>query len=222
MAERHRVATPTELNLSHLHRQPLMPFASASAPPPSTYNRIVNPSGAVNVYPWGWEIVNTVEGSSSSQADSFLITYVALADPGELLLLACLDSWLDPIYELMTGADFGDQVTPLVAKHWPETFRLMCNGNGMAQSPGILRVTTASTQWAVGTFFVDVSTEEEFIIPEAPKEQLTAAVVAVVGDLLGFPANLPGLVPILGGDDRTSRRMRSIASILSNIGSLGG
>ncbi len=217
--DRSRVATPVELNISHLHSQPLLPFVASSPPPPSPYNQMRQPHEYINVYPWGWEIVRPL---TNGENDGYAVTYVALADPGELLMMACLGSWVDPIYDLMTGADFGDSVTPLVARHWPATFELMCNGIGMERSPGLMKVMTSASQWVIGTFFADESTPEELIFPADPKLQLAEAIRTVVADLTGYPENLPGLLPILAGDDRTSRRLKALASIFGNIGRLGG
>ena len=216
--DRKRVANPTEFNISHLHRRPLLPFMSSVPPPPSSYNQMSHANGFVNVYNWGWEIVKWLEAGRKN----CFVTYLALADPGELLMMACVENWPDPVYELMTGADYGDSVTPLIAKHWPKTFELFCNGNGMERNPGLMKVRTTSSQWLVDSFFDAQSTPQDLVIPEAQSIQVGKAVAGLVTDLSGFPLNLPGLLPVLGGDDRTTRRLKALARIFGNLGGLGG
>ena len=215
MTLRQLIADPTEYNISHLQQHGLYPFFCDTPPPQVPGRNIPTDKGFANVLEWGWEVV-----TETVEKNGYGIVYIGRGDPGEYIVLSCLDTFLEPWYELMTGADHGEGVTALVAQHWPRTFQLMKSGNGMSPGPGIIRVQTGVAQWAVADFFADDGNREEVKVPDEIAKRLSEDTVTVARDVLGYATTLPGLLGVLAQPDVWDKRLKNIASILNGIGSL--
>jgi hypothetical protein len=206
-ALRASIANPTEFRLES-RTEPFEFMIKSHAP--SGGNTVATPGGDIqNYYPWGLEHAIRIEG----RVPSYLVRYCLPVDDTEYLLAYCFDRLLDPAYQLMTADDTGEEVCRLVARHWPHTFKLLQNGNGMAAHPGLMRFSTVrSKQFAVATFFIDDSPSPELTIPDAVINDLTSASMSALEEVLGWPHNIPGLVQVLGGPDRVSGGLEDAAT----------
>jgi hypothetical protein len=198
-ALRESIANPTEFLLES-RTEPFEFLIKSNAP--SDGHSVTTPGGDIqNYYPWGLEHAIRIE----AREPCYLVRYCLPVDDTEYLLAFCLDRMLDPAYRLMTADDMGEEVCSLVARHWPHTFKLLQNGNGMAVHPGLMRLSTKrSKQFAVATFFTDESPSPELRIPTAVINDLTSSSLRALEEVLGWPHNIPGLVGVLGGPDRLS------------------
>jgi hypothetical protein len=214
-ALRESIANPTEFLLEN-RADPFEFMIKSEAP--SGGNSVTTPGGDTqNYYPWGLEHAIRID----ARAPGYLVRYCFPVDNTEYLLALCLDRTLDPAYRLMTGADKGEDVCRLVARHWPHTFKLLQNGNGMTVYPGLMRLSTArSKQFAVATFFTDDSPSPELKIPAAVINDLTSSAFRALEEVLGWPHNIPGLVEVLGGPDRLSAGLEDAAQGLDFLKSV--
>lgn len=213
---RESVANPTEFMLD-ARSEPFEVFLS-SEPPPKGGRQEIGPTGNINTYyPWGLEEAI----KQAWQPPAYIIRYCLPVDDTEYLLAYCLDQMFDPVYKLMTGADFGEPVCELISEHLPVTFELLRNGNGMTDGPGLMRLTTRTRrQFAVAALFIDDSPSPELVIPPEVVQELTGYTMTVLGDLLGWPHNVPGLIQVLGGDDQLTRRLKGAQKLIDAIGNL--
>ena len=202
------IENPTEFVLEA--RTEPFSFLATRRPPASDGHAEVSPNGDVtNYYPWGMERADRFRGAD----EGYLVSYVFPVDDTEFLLAVCFDHALDPMYNLMAGRGhgpiagsprLGEQVCELIAQHLPDTWRMFVNGNGMAASPGLMRLRTPSTtQFAVAGFFTDDSPSPTLIIPPDVINEVQTSSMLVLRDVLAWPGNVPGLLGLLGEHDRS-------------------
>ena len=216
---RDAISCPLLVDLSSMPVPPLKFFVQVDHSPAGILERI---SGGMVLshYPWYTQVTVGLEG-----LDADIVLYLLPKDDSSALLIACLDEIVDPVYSLMTGPDFGDELSTLVALRWPELFGMLLNSQTQKPSSRMLiRVGTPERlQWAVAD--------------ELRGRNLQELSHERIGDLFGTSLEtffrtcdpgqeLAGLTEVLGGPNRALRLLGTVADILgcltTAIGVIGG
>jgi hypothetical protein len=165
--------------------------------------------------PWYSEL-----GLKLTGADETAVVYLLPMGGERGFLAACLDQTFEPFFQVMSGADYGDGVTHLVAQHWPDVHAMLLDSNRAAPEGRVLCkvITPGVTQWAVADPVLDSQLND--ITSEHLTDLVGTAVRTTVRAL--DPIQLPGLIRVLGGPDRTSRRLKAFSSLLGAGADLGG
>ncbi len=165
--------------------------------------------------PWLTEVVLDLTGTTATA-----VLYLLPKDERTVLLAACLDQVFEPFFKLMAGGDYGDAVTRLVATHWPEVHAMLARSNSSSASGRVLAVVTTSgrNQWVVADH---VPSSPDHEIPSRQMHDLIGAALTVYSRIANAGVELPGLINVLGGPDRTSRRLTSLAGLLGAVGDFG-
>lgn len=164
--------------------------------------------------PWHAEFTLTLTG-----IDAVAVLYLLPVDEHNDLLMACIDTALDPLFGFLTGADFGDPMTTLVATQWPDVYGMLLHGARSTPRRRVLaRVqTVTAVQWVVA----------DQIPASAGGFDAEQAMDLVVGALdvfvrvSRFPTELPGVLEVLGGPDRTTRRLKGLAGLFNSAADFG-
>lgn len=211
-ALRKAISNPPELNLAPSRTEPLR-FFIADEPPPKGMDSEVSPDGrwVFSAYPWGGEQSYRIRNDPRA---GYIIRYVFRIPDTGLILAHCLGSFFETYYQYMIGRDFGDHVTPLIAHRWPKTFELLFRGSQGLGWPALARFTTSEPQWAVATV-LEASDPDAIVEPSLEDtNSLFNSTMESLGELLGAEQLLSELVVIFGGDDYTTRRLKTAMRIL--------
>ena len=164
--------------------------------------------------PWYREFALEMTGS-----DGFALAYLMPMDDDTDLLMACLHTTAEPYFRAASGADFGDAVTRLTALHWPDIYGFLLASNRRTPRARILCnvATPGQVQWVVADQ-----------IPVAQVEHLSAGqflefvfdAVEIFLRTSQFYSELPGVIDVLGGPDRTSRRLKAAAGLFGAAGGM--
>ena len=151
------------------------------------------------------------------------VLYMVPTDEQSVLLAACIDNAFEPFFGLVSGHDYGDEVTLLTEKHWPEVHSMLVRSNGgLSSSQGMILANLATprrVQWIVG---------EQLPAAEAgeiARDQVLALVGTAVQTFLrvtNVATELPGVIPVLGSPDRTARRLRALGGLFGAGADLSG
>lgn len=165
--------------------------------------------------PWYSEL-----GLELTGAEETAVVYLLPMGGERGLLAACLDQTFEPFFQLMSGADHGDGVTDLVARHWPDVHSMLLHSNRAAPEGRALCnvITPGVTQWVVADPVLDSQLKD--ITSEHLTDLVGTAVRTTVRAL--DPIQLPGLLHVLGGPDRTTRRLTALSSLLGAGANIGG
>lgn len=215
MIGRHSIDNPMVIDLSSMPVPPLRFVIQPSYEPVGLYEAY-SEGFTVAHTPWYTEL-----GLSLNGADSAALLYLIPKDDDTNLLVACLDRTLDPLFDLLVGPDYGDELVELVAQHWPDiyemlrnsqdlaaTFRMICN----VRTPGHL-------QWVVADPLRGKSKDEwssERIL------DLIGTSLQTMFKFTDFPIELPGAVYVLGGPNQLSRRLSALSGLLNASGDIAG
>jgi hypothetical protein len=211
------------LDLSSVTRQPLEFAVSEHGPDRNNDPRsLVDAHGAVtNAWDWAIESGDALVDKEGLVV-GFLTTYVFPVEDQVFLVGHSLGSTLDLITELMRSNEYGDRVCVLVQRHWPKTWRLLREGAGMPNEWGLLKIRTDQDYWFIGGFLRSRQLEVVDVDPSAV-ESFRGLAFDVLGDVLGFPGSLPGLLDILATDRRADQlrwaagTFNTVAEILKNV-----
>ncbi len=214
---RDAVSNPMELDLAHVRREPFH-LLFTSRTPPGCARSESTPDGRQthNYYPWGLEQVFRASGDGWS---GFIVRYGFPVSDTEILYAHCVGSVLEGLHPHMTGRDFSEPVTELVARRWPTTFRLLLRGSGASGWPALVRLKTSELQWAVSMPLVlDPLAPDDAELAPSAADQLLRTSATVMKELATVEQLLPELVMILGGDDYTTRNLKKFARFFNGLG----
>jgi len=138
--------------------------------------------------------------------------------------LCCFDHDFDFAVDYMQGRDFGEPLTELLRKEWPLFYKLREAGLRDEITDGCLFMlpNALDAQWCLG-LIVDAGLEitriEQF--REGRVAQAVARVQFLTDDLMkethqGVWA-IPGWLQVVGGDDLTTRRLKSVQSAVEKF-----
>ncbi len=162
----------------------------------------------VGMTPWFTEVIFTMTGT-----ETVAVLYRISKDDEYDLVVACLGEIVEPFFRLLEGRDYGDGLSKLVQQHWPEQYEMLRLST--AQVPGARVMFTVHTpqrvQWVVADH---LRVGDDF-----SSAQVTNLLGAALQTFLRFsqPYDLPGIVPVLGGPDLLSRRLKAISSMINNL-----
>lgn len=144
------------------------------------------------------------------------VLYIVPLGPDLHLLAACLEQVPEPTFKFATGADFGDQIVPLIATHWPDVYRQLLASQDTSMSERMLCnfVTATSVQWVVADALDDRELSQ--LAPDLAVDLLVSA-MQTFGKMAKFPISLPGTMEVLGGPDRVSRILKGTSSVLGAV-----
>ncbi|MFF1818097.1 hypothetical protein ACFVWG_12430 [Kribbella sp. NPDC058245] len=163
--------------------------------------------------PWFTEVVFELTGT-----EAVAVLYRISKDDEYDLVVACLGEIVEPFFRLLEGRDYGDELSKLVKLHWPEQYEMLRLST--AQVPGARVMFTVHTpqraQWVVADH---LRVGDEF-----SSAQVTSLIGAALQTFLRFcqPYDLPGIIPVLGGPDLVSRRLKSISGMISSLNGING
>lgn len=215
MGVRRMVDSPLSVDFSGMPVPPLKFFLQTGHQPSGI---LEHPTGGVVLshQPWYTEITLEIQ-----EVDAQAILYVLSADDSSALMVACLDEIVEPMYQLMAGPDFGDELTQMVAIRWPEQYAMFLHSNGRTPSSRMMvNIATASRrQWAVadelrGNHLDQWSIERALGLVSAATETFVR---------MSDPAEaLPELTSLLGGPNRLARRLGTAVDILDSLTDVAG
>ena len=212
---RRMISNPREIELPAVLAPPKMLLQQSYRPSGVAFGPEV-PGRFLRAFPGYLEL------ACRTNLDCYLVTYIVPVEEEVNLLLACIGETFDPFFECATGPDFGDGVSSLVATHWPEVFRMLAESRSTpVRSRILVRVSTATRrQWAVAEPvhgpWGDFDLSDQQIL------DLVGSATALMLDAVHFPVRLPGVIQVLGGPDRTSRRLKALAGLFSGGADLVG
>lgn len=208
------IADPETLDLSHAMINPLKFVVQGDYQPTGIVERV---SEAITLRhtPWMTEVVIGL----SEPAACAVLYQIATAEDS-LILMACIGNAPSVLFDLATGDDYGDEAADLLVQQWPDFYGLLADSTRRAQSGRILArvVVPGSSQWVVVEQLSGAATE--WIDGEVLLGLIQAA-LRTYHQAVSFPTELRGLVPVLGGPDKATRRLSAVAGLLSGIADTG-
>jgi hypothetical protein len=210
--ERHAIANPYEVRLQQSLAPPLRFVLQTEYRPRGLSEK--NAAGVTaSATPWFTEF-----GVELSGIDAVAVLYRLPKDDRTDLLAASIDTSMGPLFHFMSGADFGDPVTTLVALHWPDVYGMLKDSTAVTARKRMLArvLTPGGTQWVVADqLFVD-----QDVSPDAVLDLMAGALHTFLR-VSQFATELPGVIPVLGGPDRTTRRLKAVAGLFTATATLG-
>jgi hypothetical protein len=212
--ERQAIEHPLWVDFSDRPVPPLAFLLQREHSPAGVVERL-SPGVITSHSPWYSEITLELIG-----IEAVAVLYVMSKDDESALLMACLDDAVEPFFDLLTGADFGDGVTRLTARHWPEVYAMLRHSNDPGTQARVLCnvATPGRVQWAVADHLGGAQPEQ---IENEQILDLIGASLQTFQRVVNFPVELPGLIQVLGGPDRTTRRLTAVAGLLGATSDIG-
>ena len=177
--------------------------------------RVEHPASDVTIghTTWYTEIALTL-------IDRTVVLYQMDFTPEQSYLVACLDDYPEGWFKLVTGDDFGDRLTELLKKHWPDIYEMLRLSTANAFGHRVLcnLHTAAGVQWVVAE---PVAPNAAGMIDEAQLQEFVASSIHVLlrtGSADFFM--LPGVVQAMGGHDKLHRRMETISNLIGGAGGI--
>ena len=173
--------------------------------------------GLISSYsPWYGEFALDLTG-----LDAVAVVYVMPKDDDTVLLMACLDTFVEGFFGFLSGADFGDKLTLLTARHWPDTYgMLLASTRGTPGARILCNVATPGhVQWVVADQLPAAQVEH---VPTDRILDLLGGALQTLIRTSDFYLELPGVIDVLGGPDRTSRRLKAVAGLFNAAGGGAG
>jgi hypothetical protein len=137
------------------------------------------------------------------------------------LLFASIDHTFERFFTCLSGADFGDELTKLVALQWPELYAMLLHSNRRSVGQMMLFNTVMGDrlQWAVGRTVP--ATQDEFS-PELALNIIASALEVFLrtSDPVALSKSLPGLVDVFGGPNLLMRRLNATGELLASTADL--
>ena len=128
------------------------------------------------------------------------------------LVGACLDEAMTPLFRALTGPDYGEPLTALVATQWPDFYGLLAHSN--EDTPGRRKlcrlITNEKTQWIVAD---EVSGDQRRALSSAHATSLIGTALETFHKAT-HPYELEHIIDVYAGPDRRTRRLNAVAGLL--------
>jgi len=210
--ERRAIDHPLTVDFSGMAVPPLKFILQTEYSPAGVIER-PSPGITTSYSPWYLELACDLTG-----IDAIAVLYWMPTDDESALLMACLNEV--PFFTQLMGADFGDGLTRLTARHWPELYTMLVHSNNRTSGRRVLCkvVTPGRVQWVVADQLR--KPQQEFV----KNEQLLDLIGSSLQTFLRvsrYLIELPDVFEVVGGPDRTDRRLKAMAGLLGGVGGIG-
>lgn len=214
--ERHAIDDPMGIHYGAMPVPSLKFFLQPSHHPSGIVEQLDSGLTACHT-PWFTEVALEVLGVPDVAA---VVLYVIPKDDDTSWLAACVDHVPDALHRTLAGADYGDAMTTLVAREWPETYALLLNSQQRTPDTRVLAWihTTTKTQWVVADELRGSARNE---VDHRLAQSLILTALETVIRSTSFPMDLPGAIEVLGGPDRLSRRLTALSTLFTAAGNIG-
>jgi hypothetical protein len=214
--ERQAIDAPLTIDLSQFLVKPALFVMQETREPKGIVVRDADGFSIART-PWYSEINARFEG-----LEGVVVLYLMPYTDDCNLFFASIDQTFEGFFTYLSGADFGDELTQLVASQWPELYAMLLHSNRRSIGQIMLfnTVMGGRLQWAVGRTLP--ATQDNFPHDMALNIITSALEVSLrTTDLLALSESLPGLLHVLGGPDLLTRRLEAVGGLLSTTGDLG-
>lgn len=217
MHERMKVCDPLFLQLDD-PRAPRLLFAAVEDPPERGKVEQIGPGLKAQHFEWFSELLLQLQDRSGSALPVRLCVYRIAATEDLDLHAACIDSAPEGLLSVLGGADYGDALAGLLARHWPDVYSMLEASTAGDLSRRVLMAfdTQHGRQWLVADPVVGEA--RGWVQPE----QLVSLAVDALDVALrvnDFVTRLPQILEL--GPDLASRRLAAWGGLLSGIGGAG-
>ncbi len=212
---RAQIADPTVLSLTQTTSTPLG-FVVVDDVQPRGVQESLDEFSRVQHLPWFDELVLALRGTSAK-----LCLYRIPVTDELWLQAACLGEFPEPFFDMLTKPDYGNALTELVQRHWPEVFDMLVASTQRSLDRRLLMQvqTISSSQWVMAD---PVRTDDPSASSNAAIESLALCALETVVRF-GSPVQcLPGVLEVLAGPDRLSRRLGALNTLFSSATGIGG
>ena len=217
--ERHTISNPVGLDLSGSICPPLRFVLQTTVEPIG----VTEADGKTTICytPWYTGFQSDVDLPDHDGPPLVLCHYILPATDDLDLLVASLGDVPQYFYDLLSGADFGDQLTQHVALHWPQIYDHFKAGTEQAFDRRCLMQvrTMQGAEWVLAEPLRGRRRSE---VPPYLREDLMMAALGAALRLAAPWETLPELMTILGGPDRLSRRLNAVSGLLGSVSTIGG
>lgn len=198
-------------------RVPALKFVLQPSHEPHGIVEVLAPGLTACHSPWFTEVALEVTGVEGVAA---AVVYVIPKDDDTSLLAACVDETVELLFSFMSGADHGDALTRLVAVEWPDIYAMLRDSQRGTPGQRILANVHTSTrvQWVVADELRGA--RREGIDPREAEELINTALKTVIR-ASQFYIELPGVMQVLGGPDRLSRRLKGVSTLFMSAADFG-
>lgn len=206
------------LDMSSVTPHPLVLMLSAGLEQNADPRSSVDRYGAVsNVWDWGIESSNAI-GDRAGSISCFLTTYVLPTEDQFFLVGHSLGPLPELVVRLVCDPESGDRAARLVAQHLPNLWSGLRGGAGLPDGHGLVKVRTDQDYWFFGGLLHSRSTTS-VEVDEALVSQITYMAREILGEALGFPGNLPGILDVLP-PDRRRQQLEDAASVFAGLANI--
>lgn len=212
---RAQIAEPTVLSLAHTTAPPLGFVIAEDVPQRGIQERLDEFSLAQHL-PWFTELVLSLRGTSAK-----LCLYRLPVSDDLWLQAACVGEFPEPLFDMLTKPDYGNALTALVQKEWPDVFGMLVASTQRSLDRRVMMQVQniSGSQWVIAD---PVHADDPRASSPATIESLALCALETVVRF-GSPAqSLPGLLEVLGGPDMLSRRLSALSTGLSSVAGIGG
>ena len=215
--DRRSIDNPLVIDLSGLPAPPLKLLLQQDYRPAGVVRTDPDGGGTASLFPWYTELGYRLTGTEAT-----LVLYILPLDDETNLLAACIDETFEALFQMMSGADFGDRMTDLVARDWPGVYQMLrASQDARVQGRSLCVVGTGGKlQWVVADPLRGSARTEG--VPNDQILDLMGTALKTMLDSAQFVLKLPGSLQVLGGPDRTSRRLTALAGLFKSAADFGG
>lgn len=217
MYERMKVCDPLFLQLDD-PRVPRLLFAAVDDPPERGTIEQISPGLKAQHFEWFSELLLQLQDRSDSPLPMRLCVYRIAADERFDLHAACIDAAPEAMLSVLGGADYGDALAGLLAKHWPDVYSMLEASTAGDLSRRVLMAfdTRHGRQWLVAD---PVFGEARGWVQPEQLGGLAVDALDVALRVNDFITRLPQILEL--GPDLASRRLAAWGGLLSGIGGAG-
>ena len=159
-------------------------------------------------------------GLQLTGADATAVLYQFPRTDDTDVICACLNEAVTPLFKVLTGADYGEALTTLVAEQWPDFHRLLADST--ADVPGTRKlwrvITTEVTQWIVAD---ELTGADRRVLAGATATSLIGTALETFHKAT-HPADLKNIIEVFAAPNRRTRRLNAIKGLVEAVPAIVG
>jgi hypothetical protein len=217
MYERMKVCDPLFLQLDD-PRAPRLLFTVVEDPPQRGTIEQLSPGATAQHFDWFTEMLLQLQDRSGAPMPARLCVYRIPIDEQVDLHAACIDVAPELMMSMLGGADYGDNLSLLIRKHWPDVYSMLEASTAGDLSRRVILAfdTRHGRQWLVADPVVG-DARGWFHPDQVGALAVDALEIALrVNEIL---TRLPEILEL--GPDLASRRLAAWGGLLSGVGGAG-